>query len=53
MISIETDDGEYFTITRGDAEIRCNRQELEAFLDEANILLLVTREREILELDDI
>lgn len=53
MLGIETDDGEYFRITRGDVEIRCTREELEAFIDEAGILLLVTRESEILDLDDI
>ena len=53
MISIESDDGQEFTISKGDIEFTATRRELEVFLDEANVLLLVTGEREIIEIDDI
>lgn len=47
MIAIETDDGELFTISKGDSLFEASREEIHALLDEANVLLFVTQEKEI------
>jgi len=47
MIAIETDDGELFRISKGESLFEASREEIHALLDEANVLLYVTQEREI------
>ena len=47
MIAIQTDDGISFEISKDGALITASREELHCLLDEANVLLYVTQEREL------
>jgi hypothetical protein len=52
MPNIESDDGETFTLQQDGVQIVMSRQELEILMDRARFLLTVTKEFEIVPIED-